>query len=290
MQKKDLDTDMSLVGAEIIISKEDGEEVKRFKFNDEAIDLPPGRYVLTEGEPLLGYEKLFGSCTFDLDDDGNIRIIQIVGNSNYFKTDGKVLTIYNAERRFRFTKKDLETDNKLTGSHILIQDNECNIVSEFDSEEEISEAIVLPPKYYVLTETISPEGYEPLKYRYYFQLNLSREVIIKKIELITEENNQCQPWDVSDLESEEDSDSNLDEDMEDEDDIPDKVELTEEEKNEALQYFKVDGYNITLYNKKVVVDVPDTGKNSIMYWIIGGAVLSIGILMIYLTFKKRVTQ
>lgn len=175
-----------------------------------------GTYYLIEVEAAPGYE---------LPEKQNV--IEITVNNNSLNS---TKTVTNKPVMTKISKKAISGEEELKGAHIIIFDEENNIVDEFDSTDEIHE-IYLGPGKYKLKETISPEGYQALDTIFNFEIKNNGNVVLLDVE---------------------------------------------------SEYFKTNKNEITIYNKPVEIEVPDTGKVSIIFSVIGLILVVVGAAIIYM--------
>lgn len=95
ISKKDIANENELEGAHIIIYNDKGEVVEEFDSTKESheVYLPAGKYTLKETVSPDGYQKIDTMFEFKVSSTGKVTLLST--ESDYFKTSGSAITLYN---------------------------------------------------------------------------------------------------------------------------------------------------------------------------------------------------
>lgn len=150
ISKLDIANDEELTGATLVVKDSDGKVVDTWVSGNtphEITGLPFGTYTLTETIAPDGYVKSEESITFTLSAD-KLEASAVMYNSA--ETPTKVV----------ISKQDITDGKELPGAHLVLKDEDGNIIDEWVSGDVPHEIEGLEPgKEYTLTETIAPDGY-----------------------------------------------------------------------------------------------------------------------------------
>ena len=147
--KSDITNGDPVIGAELIIKDEDGNEVAKWTTTEEPYYiemLPIGTYTLTEVTAPDGYATA-ETITFKVQDSAEIQ-----------KVDMK-----DAPITVEISKKDIvegENGNELAGAKLEVKDADGNLIDSWVSGQEPHKISKLKPGKYTLTEVTAPKGYE----------------------------------------------------------------------------------------------------------------------------------
>lgn len=152
ISKIDATTGEELEGAHLVVKDSDGNIVDEWVSTSEVhviYGLEPGKYTLTETIAPEGYILSTETISFEVKTDGTVTKVVM---KNYLEDKPVPIVI---------SKRDITTGEELPGAHLVVKDEEGNVVVAFVSGDEpfiIEEG--LEPGKYTLTETIAPEGYD----------------------------------------------------------------------------------------------------------------------------------
>lgn len=238
--KMDIADDKELKGATIKIYKEDSnDEVLSFVSTGSPykFSLPgSGKYKLVEEVAPNGYKKILGTYTFELTEDGKIKLLDKEGRNVKIENNNRII-LYNELIEFNFYKKDFKGDKVLEGANIVvsyIEDLKDDVVLYNFKTTKKPTKLRLEPGRYKIVETSAPKGYELIKTIYIVEV--SEEGSIKLI-------------------------------------------------SESGTNFKINGEDIILYNE--LVNVPDTGVSGYAYLFLALALVSGGVLFIYIVKHRK---
>jgi LPXTG-motif cell wall-anchored protein len=147
--KSDITDGKPVIGAELIITDTDGNEIERWTTTEEPhyIEmLPIGTYTLTEITSPSGYATA-EAVGFTVEDTGEIQ-----------KVDMK-----DAPITAEISKKDIADGaggNELPGAHLTVKNEKGEVIDDWVSTNEPHKMVMLPVGKYTLTEVTAPNGYE----------------------------------------------------------------------------------------------------------------------------------
>lgn len=170
ISKKDITTKEEVEGAEIVIKDKEGKEVKKFVSKKEStkIVLEPGKYTMVETISPVGYEKIETKFEFEVLEDRTVKLITI--NNKYIDLDNSgVIVLYNQFKKIKISKKDITNEREIEGAEIVIKDEKGNLMHKFKSTKQ-PEEFELQPGIYLMTETLSPKGYQKIETVFKFQV------------------------------------------------------------------------------------------------------------------------
>ena len=187
ISKQDITSKNEIEGAKITITNTKNNKVIEFisKNTPTMIELPYlGKneyYYMQEVISPIGYKKINTVFEFQIDENGKSKLISVgkfdsngkyvkeTSSSDLFNTDGNSITLLNEPIVVKFVKVDSVSLIRLNGAHIVIKDDNKNIIKEFDSTQDVTE-LFLEAGIYYLTETVPPEGYEITNIEYKFEV------------------------------------------------------------------------------------------------------------------------
>ena len=303
ISKQDATTGKELPGATLVLKYPNGKEVSWVSTSTphKLVNLPAGKYTLTETNAPEGYQLSKEEVTFTVQSDGTVK--------------GKVVMLNYPDKYIEISKQDATTGKELPGATLVLKypnGKEVSWVST-DTPHKIKN---LPAGKYTLTETNAPEGYvlstekvtftvekdgtvkEPVVMKNYPKepetVYISKQDATTGEELpgayleIRDENGEVieawvstdTPHKVQGLE-------------------PGKYTLTETIAPEGYERSKetvtfvvkedgtVDGM-VIMYNKPEIIEVPSTSSfKTIAASLIGTIIIGLGSLMIYKNYKKN---
>lgn len=143
-------------GAVMKITDSDGRAISSWTTiegqSHEISNIPAGKYTLTEIAAPEGYEKA-EDVQFALDNNGNVLV-------NDVKTKKVIMTDMYTGNRVSISKQDIE-GKEIAGAKLKVTDKDGNIIDEWTSSEKKPHIIEnVMPGDYILTETVSPAGYD----------------------------------------------------------------------------------------------------------------------------------
>lgn len=149
ISKKMITGDDELPGCKLTVKDAQGEVVDSWTSTEEAhkIQLSSGVYTLTEEKPADGYTTA-DTITFE-----------VVKTS---ETDYAVMPVVMRDEVTKVTisKKDITNGEEIPGAHLVIKNEQDEIVEEWTSTEEPHYIEKLPIGKYTLTEITAPDDYE----------------------------------------------------------------------------------------------------------------------------------
>ena len=148
ISKIDATNSQELPGAQLILKDEKGNKIKEWISGDtpEPIyNLQPGKYYLTEIQAPTGYIKSKETITFTVDKHGKVETPKPMKNYPLGTTV--------------ISKQDIATSKELPGAHLMLKDENGNLIKEWISGDSPEPIYNLQPGKYYLTETQAPDGY-----------------------------------------------------------------------------------------------------------------------------------
>lgn len=146
ISKQDENTNREIVNALMAVYDRDGNEFAKWTTGEEAHQmlLAPGDYILKELKAPAKYATA-EPVTFVVPEDGYKDIQTVI--------------MYEVPLKISISKRDLITDEMLSGAKLVLRDKGKKIVDEWTSKEEARE-FNLDIGEYTLTEVTAPKGYE----------------------------------------------------------------------------------------------------------------------------------
>ena len=157
ISKTDVTGQQEIPGASLELKNEEGKVISSWISKEEPHYeiLDPGVYELTETLAPKGYILNKTSVIFKIDAEGNIYEKNISGE--FVKVDYvKMINLVKGD--ININKLDAETNEFVSGAHLVIKNAKGEIVAQWVSTEE-SYYLYLDEGDYVLTETEAPKGY-----------------------------------------------------------------------------------------------------------------------------------
>ena len=161
VSKQDENSKKEITGALLAIYDVQGNEAAKWTSGEDAhrILLAPGEYTLKELKPPTKYATA-ETVTFTVPEDG-------------YKTC-QTVTMFGVPLKISISKRNLITDELLSGARMVIKDKEKKVVEEWTSKEEAKE-FILEIGEYTLTEITAPKGYEVAE-TMFFEVQDTREI------------------------------------------------------------------------------------------------------------------
>lgn len=159
ISKKSLTSGEEVAGAHIQLLDKDGKVIEEWDSTEtphsiKQENLKPGTYTLKETIAPDGYVLSEETITFTVDKFGVVKV-----NNNVAKDSIVVMT--NDYTRVYISKQDITTKQELPGAHLVLKDENGNIVKDGDwistTEPHLIEG--LGKGTYTLTEITAPDGY-----------------------------------------------------------------------------------------------------------------------------------
>lgn len=149
LSKKTITGDDELPGCTLTVRDAQGDVVDTWVSTTEAhrIQLHSGVYTLTEEKPADGYVT---AKSIDF------TVIQTSDTDYAVQT----VTMRDDVTKITVSKKDITNDEELPGAHLVIKNENGDVVEEWDSTTETHYIEKLPIGKYTLTEVTAPDGYE----------------------------------------------------------------------------------------------------------------------------------
>lgn len=158
ISKKDITGEDELEGATLVITNLDTKkEVAKWvsgKTPKHIEALKPGNYQLKEIQAPNGYVLSTETINFTVSENGKILF-------NEEEKDSTTLIMTNENTKVYISKQDITTKEELPGAHLVVKDEEGNIVKdgEWDSTTEPHLIEGLGEGTYTITEITAPDGY-----------------------------------------------------------------------------------------------------------------------------------
>ena len=310
--KLDKDTNATVEGAVLVVKDANGNEIDRFTSNSEAHEMENianGTYTVEEVEAPSGYELSTEKQTFTISD--SVRTAEV---KYYNKAKTSVVSIF---------KLDKNTNNPVIGAVLVIKDSNGNEIKKITSSANGNSITGLSNGTYTVEEVEAPSGYELSTEKETFTLDddtktvevkfyntpKDRMVTISKVDSTTGNPVSGAVIVVTNENGEEVARFTSTNEAYVIKNIPDGTYTVEEVEtpegyflNEETQTFTIDNehlsYQVTIKNvpktcenggkddDECYVEVPDTGSSSIMFYLIGIAIISAGGLYVYKNNKK----
>lgn len=149
LSKKEITGDDELPGCTLTVRDSHGDVVDTWVSTTEPhkLQLHSGVYSLTEEKPADGYVTT---------DTINFEVIQ----TNETDYGIQTVTMRDEVTKITVSKKDITNDEEVPGAHLVIKNENGDIVEEWTSTNETHYVEKLPIGKYTLTEITAPEGYE----------------------------------------------------------------------------------------------------------------------------------
>lgn len=146
VSKQDENTKKEVSGALLAIYDREGNEIVKWISGEEAhpMLLAPGEYTLKELAAPAGYAT-------------SEPVIFVISEDGYKKVQSVIM--YGTPLKVSISKRDLITDELLSGAKLVIKDKDKKVVEEWVSKGEEKE-FFLEIGAYTLTEVTAPTGYE----------------------------------------------------------------------------------------------------------------------------------
>lgn len=310
--KLDKDTNATVEGAVLVVKDVNGNEVDRFTSTSEAHvieNIANGTYTVEEVEAPKGYELSTEKQTFTISD--SVRTAEV---KYYNKAQTSVVSIF---------KLDKNTNNPVIGAVLVIKDVNGNEIKKITSSANGNSIIGLSNGTYTVEEIEAPAGYELSTEKETFTIDndtktvevkfyntpKDRMVTISKVDSTTGNPVSGAVIVVTNENGEEVARFTSTNEAYVIKNIPNGTYTVEEVEtpegyflNEETQTFTIDNehlsYQVTIKNvpktcenggkddDECYVEVPDTGSSSIMFYLIGIAIISAGGLYVYKNNKK----
>lgn len=150
ISKKDLTNKEELPGASLVVKDSDGNVIDEWVSTEEAhkMQLPAGKYTLTETKPADGY---ITAETIDF---------EVLSRATANDTEVQKVEMYDDVTKVEISKQDITTKKELPGAKLEIKDEDNKVVESWTSTSEPHYIEKLPIGKYTLTETAAPDGYE----------------------------------------------------------------------------------------------------------------------------------
>lgn len=147
--KKTLTGDDELPGCTLTVRDAQGDVVDTWVSTTEEhkLQLHSGVYTLTEEKPADGYVTA---------DTIKFEVVQ----TSETDFDVQKVTMRDDVTKITISKKDITNDEELPGAHLVIKNENGDVVEEWDSKTETHYIEKLPVGRYTLTEVTAPDGYE----------------------------------------------------------------------------------------------------------------------------------
>lgn len=147
--KKTLTGDDELPGCTLTVRDAQGDVVDTWVSTAEEhkLQLHSGVYTLTEEKPVDGYVTA---------DTIKFEVVQ----TSETDFDVQKVTMRDDVTKITVSKKDITNDEELPGAHLVIKNENGDVVEEWDSTTETHYIEKLPIGKYTLTEVTAPDGYE----------------------------------------------------------------------------------------------------------------------------------
>ena len=176
ISKKDITGADELAGALIRITDATGDKViKEFYSTNEPtkIRFEKGTYILTEIIAPKGYTKVENSLTFQVDENGKIKITKI--NDQEYKYTDDTITILNDISKVVISKQDITSTKELKGAKLTVKcDN--GFTETWVSEDAPRKLDIARNATCTLTEEIAPEGYDKVTTSLKFKVKADGDV------------------------------------------------------------------------------------------------------------------
>lgn len=312
IKKIDKTSGQVISGATLVIKDASGNVVKTFTSStsgNKFTDLPAGSYTVVETVAPAGYELNSTPVSFEIKENGSSVVVPV---ENVRKRKSVVIN-----------KVDATTGNNIAGATLVVKDSNGNIIKTFTSSVNGYEIEGLSNGTYTVTETVAPAGYKLNSTPKSFTISdtetnvsvvienqpESSVVTISKIDSVTGQPLAGAEILIKNQAGEEvlrftsTTDAYTLKDLEygtytiEEVSAPEGYFLTEE-----VQTFIVDANHltaqITIKNvpktcenggkdaDECSVDVPDTGSSSMMFYLLGIAIVSVGVGYVYKNSAK----
>ena len=150
ISKTDITNDEELPGAHLEIRDKDNNLVEEWVSTEEShkVDLPHGKYTLTERKPADGYVTA-ETISFEVlqrTEEGDVEVQHVKMEDDITKVE--------------ISKQDVTTKKELPGAKLQIKDSDGKVVEEWTSTNATHYIERLPIGKYTLTEITAPNGYE----------------------------------------------------------------------------------------------------------------------------------
>ncbi len=310
--KLDKDTNSAVAGAVLVVRDSNGNEIKRFTSTNDAYTitgLANGTYTVEEAEAPSGYELSTEKQSFTFTD--SVRSAEV---KYYNKAKDSVVSI---------VKLDKTTNNPIAGATLVIKDLMGNEIKRFTSSINGYTLTGLANGTYTVEEVEAPKGYKLSTEKETFTLSDSTKTVevkfynepknpvvtINKVDSTTGEVVSGAVIVVINANGEEVARFTSSDEAYVLENIEDGVYTVKEVEapegyflNEDVQTFTIDdnhlSYQITIKDvpktcdnggldgDECYVEVPDTGSNSIPFYLIGITIVLAGIGYVYKNNKK----
>lgn len=171
INKTNSETGKNIAGATLVIKNEKGEVVEEFVSTTKSkviMNLPVGKYTITETKAPNGYEKTDKVYTFEITNKGKENKIDVPN----------VELVHTAQ--VEISKQDVTTSKELPGAKLTIKDSKGKVVESWVSTDK-PHYLTLEVGKYTLIEEIAPNGYILSKEEIKFEITKDTKDVVKKV-------------------------------------------------------------------------------------------------------------